>query len=212
MHWDLTIRCSLDTSQRSAIAQRVLECLNTAVANSSARLRGSLADGRHDVYSDIDVLWVVDDLLEITTGRVRDALSRAGEVVSLQVDPEVQRSPRYRLIFARFANLPLFWRLELKISSRNGVQGVSMAAGGNEPAPNWSVAESALANAVGAIKAYLRGKEELASEYLQSACEKLGYEPVSPRARDSLMRITKRAAELEPHVAPFAEELKAMIG
>ena len=211
MLWDITIKCLFDERLRSTIAHRIVECLNLAVPNSSACLRGSLADGRPDEYSDIDVLWVVDDLAAITVSRVREILSQAGEIVSLQVDPEVQRSPRHRLIFVRFATLPLFWRIELKISSRTDARSVSKAKSTSELVPDWSVAESAIANAVGAIKAWQRGMESLARRYLESALDKLECEMASPNARDCLIQLSKRATQLEPHVAPFAEDLQAMI-
>lgn len=53
----------LDTSIRTALAQRILITLRNAAPDSTAQLRGSLAEGREDAYSDIDIFWEIPDEL-----------------------------------------------------------------------------------------------------------------------------------------------------
>ena len=51
----------LDAQIRWELAQQILSSLRRAVVASEADLRGSLANGNADPYSDIDVLWEVPD-------------------------------------------------------------------------------------------------------------------------------------------------------
>ena len=51
----------LDTDERARLVADLLTEMAAAVPNSMALLRGSLAEDRADVYSDIDLLWDVPD-------------------------------------------------------------------------------------------------------------------------------------------------------
>ncbi len=110
----------LDRVLRDQLAECVPPCLESAVSGSIARLRGSLATGNADPYSDIDILWVVPNrafpLLTDAVGRV---LAQIRPVESLRSDPTVRSSGR-RLFFARFEDVPLFWRLDLEVVPTSG--------------------------------------------------------------------------------------------
>ena len=49
----------LDPGERDALVASIRVRLTEAVSGSVTSLRGSLAEGRADAYSDIDLLWEV---------------------------------------------------------------------------------------------------------------------------------------------------------
>jgi len=153
-----------DVAARDAITTHVLRCLSNAVPDARAELRGSLADGRADAYSDIDVLWELpDDQFATGMERLRTILDAIRPVESLRSDPLWQHSRRHRLVFVRCAGLPLFWRLDLEVFARSARRDPACDLDNPEAhGTDWSVAESALANAVAAIKAHLRRQEDVA--------------------------------------------------
>jgi hypothetical protein len=51
----------LRPGRRELVAARLVAELESAVAGATAGLRGSLASGSADGFSDIDVLWIVPD-------------------------------------------------------------------------------------------------------------------------------------------------------
>jgi predicted nucleotidyltransferase len=60
---------------------------------------------------DVDLAWVVPDgEVQEHAERLRDILGVVADVASLRSDPDFQRAEHRRLIFVRFAGLPLFWR------------------------------------------------------------------------------------------------------
>lgn len=142
---------------------------------STTALRGSLAAGRADAYSVIDVRWVVPDAgVATAVGRLRTVLAAVRPVESLRSDPLFQCSRRHRFLFVRFAGVPLFWRLDLEVFAESAQQDPNCdldnaVASGTE----WSLAESALANAVAAIKATLRQRQVVADELLARAFQRL---------------------------------------
>ncbi|MDQ4146495.1 MAG: hypothetical protein M3120_02200, partial [Pseudomonadota bacterium] len=143
--------------------------LQEAALGSYAHLQGSLAENRADQYSDIDMLWEVpDQLFTQCLARLPKILSRVRPVASLRFDPDFQRSDRWRLVYIRFVGVPLFWRVDLDIFARSIHQDAqydrhNSAARGYA----WSATESALANAVAAVKAHLRRRDDKAIELLR---------------------------------------------
>lgn len=198
--------------ERAVLARKVMHALADSVPDARAELRGSLADGRADDYSDIDVLWELPDE-QFATGvmRLRDILTVVHPVESLRADPLLQRSPRHRLVFVRFASLPLFWRLDLEVFARSA--GRDPACDLDDPAAHgtdWSVAESALANAVATIKAYLRRQEDVADALLARAFQRLGQSPVAGDLAARISTLTSLATEVEPAVADLAERVATL--
>ncbi len=160
---------------QSAFADGLRYALLQACPGSSAQLRGSLAAGRGDAYSDVDLLWVVPDgRLDDCLAELPTTLSPVARVVSVRSDPDFQRSALRRLIFVRFAGVPLFWRLDLELwaASRAGDETADIdnpLARGTD----WSLAESATMNAIAAIKAVRRGRLGDADGLLARGFERL---------------------------------------
>lgn len=135
-------------------ANRVVQlrrALHAAQPGSVASLRGSLAAGRADAWSDIDLSWRVsdgDDALKA----LPEALEAAGRVESLRLDPELD--PDRRLVFVRFRDWSLFQRVDLDV--------VGSFHGARPPWDRgWSRAESAVMNAVAAVRALHRERGDV---------------------------------------------------
>lgn len=166
----------LDAQIRWELAQQILSSLRRAVVASEADLRGSLANGNADPYSDIDVLWEVpDEEFERAIKVLPKVLSRVQPVESVRTDPDFQRSDRRRLFFVQFKALPLFWRVDIDVLARslNGDLAYDLhneAARGDD----WSKTHSALMNAVAAIRATLRGQEVIAKDLVVRGLRRVG--------------------------------------
>ncbi|MBP0457918.1 nucleotidyltransferase domain-containing protein [Streptomyces montanisoli] len=153
-----------EETDRATLATEVCAALLGCCPGSRTELRGSLASGTADAFSDIDIAWVLPD------ARFSDCLTRATEALtalrpvdSIRSDPDFHRSDRRRLLFVRFAGVPLFWRLDLDVRAVSVANDEHYDAG--NPAARarddeWSRPASALANAVGAVKAVARKREE----------------------------------------------------
>lgn len=202
----------LDTAARDRLVTGILGGLERAVPGSQAALRGSLASGTADRYSDIDVLWEVpDDLFAPAVGGIGETLGRVGPGRSLRSDPDFQRSDRRRLFFARFEGAPAFWRLDLDVLARS--VGRDERYDRDNPdarGADWSLAESALANAVAALKAHLRGGDELAGELLGRAYRRvgLGFPDLPPR--ELILRLADRVSAMDPETSDFAAEVREL--
>ena len=60
--------------------------------------------------------WIVpDNHFEHAMAAVASSLGSVGSLASLRSDPAFQQSRKRRLIFVRFAGVPLFWRIDLEI-------------------------------------------------------------------------------------------------
>lgn len=202
----------LDRATRDAVARQVVRCLGAAMPNALAELRGSFAAGRADIYSDIDVLWELPDA-QFATGveRLRTILTAIRPVDSLRSDPSLQHSRRRRLVFVRFAGLPLFWRLDLEVFARSVGRDppCDLAHPGSHGA-NWSVVESALANAVAAIKAHLRRQDDDANALLARAFQRLGQPLPTGILANRISAVARCATEIEPAVAELAERVTTL--
>ena len=194
----------LDTKMRVDLARRILTSLENAVPGSIAQLRGSLADERADAYSDIDVFWEVpDELFQESMIRIADILSEVHPVESLRLDSDFQNSDRRRLIFVQFKGLPLFWRVDIDILAQSVHRDFEYdlhnpAARGD----NWSRTHSALMNAIAAIKALLRNKEDAAKLLIR------GFERVSlPAPNDGLEELILQLASSIAIMDPAKSEL-----
>ncbi|MFJ1998507.1 hypothetical protein [Streptomyces asiaticus] len=92
-------------------------------------------------------------------------------------DPDFHRSDRRRLLFVRFAGVPLFWRLDLDIRTASIADDPHYDA--ENPAARarddeWSRPASALANAVGAVKAAARKRDDEACGLLDRGFARIG--------------------------------------
>ena len=162
---------NLDPSIRRSLASAVTRALERAVAGSSVGLRGSLAHGTSDLYSDIDVFWelpdplfcgAIDDLPEI--------LASVGPIESIRADPLLQNSDKRRLIFVQFADVPLYWRVDIEVFAESiGRDGDYDLDNRDARGDRWSLSHSALANGVAALKSLLRGDAARARESIRDA-------------------------------------------
>jgi hypothetical protein len=203
----------LDVAQRAQLATDLLLRLPEAIPGSWARLRGSLAENRADLYSDIDLLWDVPDAdFSTTLAALPVLLAQVGPVGSLRFDPEFQRSAKRRLVFVRFAGVPLFWRVDLDIVARS-VIGDPDYDRGNPYArgQNWSAPESSLANAVAAIKAHLRGRDDEAARLLERAEQRIDLGEVACALPHRILRLVDAVTAQEPSLAPLAAELRKLV-
>jgi hypothetical protein len=201
-----------EVSRRHAVACEVVAALSAAVPLSEAGIRGSLATGNADVYSDIDILWVVpDDCFTAAVNCVQRTLALIGPVASLRYDPDFQESACRRIIFARFSSLPLFWRVDLEVLARLSAAKTSCEVVRGEPAPAWSRAESALSNAVAAIKACKRGQPDSAKALLERALQRLGSTDAVTNVRQGIVRVAELARNAEPATYGLAERVLEII-
>jgi predicted nucleotidyltransferase len=203
----------MDMGARGLLAGGVLRALEQAVPGSSAALRGSLAAGTADAYSDIDVLWIVPDKkFSEAVSAVGAAVSTVAPLESLRSDPEFQRSDRRRFVFARFEEVPLFWRLDLDIRARSvgydeGYDRGNPRARGSD----WSRTESALMNVVAAIKACHRNDKEGARQLLQRGYERAGMRPHREGVQNQLRELAEGIGTLDPETEPLIRRITALI-
>jgi predicted nucleotidyltransferase len=168
---EAVIALNLDPSVRRSLADAVTRTLEEAVVDSSAGLRGSLANGTSDPYSDIDIFWELPDpQFHDAIDDLSETLASVGPIESIRADPLLQNSDKRQLIFVQFADLPLFWRVDIEVFAasieRDDAYDLdNIDARGDR----WSLTHSALANGVAALKSLLRGDPERARESLCSA-------------------------------------------
>ena len=203
------------TPARDELAGAVIAALTAAGPGSRAGLLGSLAAGTADGYSDIDVEWVVPDgRLDACVAQARSVLERVRPVAAVRTSPDFLHSPVRRLVFVRFTGVPLFWRLDLAV--REASAPVDPAF--DEPvAParddEWSRPASALANALGAVKAVARGRFEDARGLLDRGFARIDVaDSASGRWVNDITRLARAAVAQEPGLTALAEETVRLAG
>ena len=211
-HAGAVVKPDLDlrSERRARIVAAIATALRAAIPGSDVALRGSLATGAADEFSDIDLRWEVPvDDVEMAVAAVPNALSGVAPVVSIRADPDLPDWAHNRLLFVRLAGLPLFWRVDLEVQAS-----FADPAEVTDPTPataEWSSAASALANAVAVIKAVLRGQFDFARGLLERGFERIGatYHPQESWL-SSVVRLTNAAADSDPYVADVAAEVEAL--
>lgn len=171
-----------------------------------------MAEGRADPYSDIDVLWEVPDAsFEQAVRDLRDILARVRPVESFRSDPLLQNSAQRRIIFARFRGVPFFWRLDLEVFARSVQRDRTFDLENREArGDDWSLAESALMNAVAAIKAHLRDDDRGARELLARGYQRIGLEMPEQPLRDQILELADQAARQDDQVSRLAQRIRAL--
>ncbi len=199
----------LDTKPRAALTQRIIAALESGAPGSTAQLRGSLAEGRADPYSDIDLLWQVpDDLFQASVDHLDEILAQVQPVESLRSDPAFQKSDKRRLIFVQFKDTPHFWRVDLDIFAQSiyGDREYDLqneAARGND----WSLTHSALLNTVAAVKALLRNKEDVAEQLLIRGFERAGLEVPEASLQEQIIMLAESIAAMDSMRAGLARRI-----
>lgn len=197
---------------RTDFTHKLMDALGSSVPESKVRLRGSLATGTADEYSDIDVAWEIPDhYFEDIANILAQTLRSVGRTESLRIDPEFRNGREYRLIFIRFEELPLFWRVDLEI--------FAMLARLRVPEPDrlaslpadWSICESALANAVAAIKACCRGRTQEAQQLIERGLARLGHDIEHFDLATAALMLADSAANREPRTAGRATRVRELI-
>jgi predicted nucleotidyltransferase len=203
----------LEVDERARLVAGLLGELVMAVPGSTAILRGSLAEGRADLYSDIDLLWDVPDAAFSTSiAELPVTLERVRPVASLRFDPDFQHSAKRRLAFIRFAGVPLFWRVDLDVFARSvGRDPDYDRANPSARGTSWSIAESSLANAIAAIKAQRRGHESEAAALLARAEARLGVAPPQVDLQRRIGLLVDAAAANDPALAALAADIRRLL-
>lgn len=201
--------------ERVTLAAEVCTELERCCPGSRTQLGGSLATGNADTFSDIDVAWVVPDSRFATCLlQVASTLGKVRPVESVRSDPDFQRSDRRRLLFVRFAGVPLFWRLDLDVRTASIADTPDYDV--NNPAArarecDWSRPASALANALGAVKAAARQRPEEARAMLDRGFARIGEEERATGLWASdVDRLAHAAAKHDAALADLAAEVTAL--
>lgn len=203
-------------TDRAALAAAVLGTLEAACPGSRAALLGSLAAGTADAFSDIDVEWVVPDarfLASVTAAP--ETLARVRPVAAVRSDPEFHHSDRRRLLFVRFAGVLLFWRLDLSVRAESVADEADYDA--DNPAARagkgeWSRPASALANALGAVKAVGRRRPDDARGLLDRGFARIDEDDraTGDWAAD-ITRLARAAALRDPALTELSGQVIALV-
>lgn len=204
----------LDTRVRWELTQQILLSLRGAFADCRADLRGSLACGTADPYSDIDVLWEVPDSdFQRAIERLPELLSQVQPIESIRTDPDFQKSDRRRLFFVSFEGVPLFWRADIDVLTHS-LQGDLTYDLHNEAArgDEWSRAHSALMNAVAAIKALLRGNSTTAGDLVRRGLARVGVDVPSDYGDINTLIVTlvRTVRTQDPRLSRLADRVIAL--
>ena len=199
----------MEAEHRDALARQLLRALVAACPGSRADLRGSLARGNADAFSDIDITWRVPDgeFTDAVAG-LADVLEKVWPVALVREDPDWQKSEQRRLVFVAFRDLPLFWRLDLDVRTESCPDDVAPA-----PGEDWSPAASALANGVATVKAVLRSQPGVAVGLLDRAFQRVEAEDTATgRWRDDITRLAEAAVSFDSAVRPLADQVVTLAG
>jgi predicted nucleotidyltransferase len=200
----------LEIGERTRLVADLFTELAAAIPGSAALLRGSLAEGRADPYSDIDLLWDVPDAdFSAALAELPVTLERVRPVTSLRFDPDFQHSAKRRLVFLRFAGVPLFWRVDLDVFARS--VGRDPDYDRDNPSARgtcWSLAESSLANAIAAIKAQRRGRDTEAAELLTRAETRVGVTSPTVDLQSRIDLLIDAVVAKDPTTASLAAEIR----
>ena len=203
----------LDIGARTELAAATLTQLRASVPGSEALLTGSLAGQHADQYSDIDVLWDVPDArFQASIEQLPGILARVRPVAALRWDPDFQHSAKRRLAFVRFADVPLFWRLDPDILAQS--LGRNEQYDRHNPAAQgsaWSLTESALANAVAAVKAQRRRRDDEARQLLARAYRRIGLDPPDLPVPALVLRLADEVVAQDATTAPHAAAVRQLV-
>lgn len=153
-----------------------------------------------------------------SSGRLAAQRSGFSTVFPTALPPEtvVPRFPGYAAVLAAGSGDRGSVR---RVGGPGGVVGAGAggdrAQDGGSPAavwdPEWSLAASALANAVAVVKAVLRGQPDVAAGLLERGLRRVGASgSASGRWRADVVRLADAAAQHEPAQRPLADQVKRL--
>jgi predicted nucleotidyltransferase len=195
-------------ASRDDAAALLLHVLSAACTAGDVCLIGSMARREEaDEFSDIDVRWTIPPMQ--ASGQLqslRVTLQRVGNVESLRIDPEPR--PDSRLVFVRFQDWPLWWRVDLEIHSAGlgslGVQGSDA----------WSPSESACMGVLVTLKAIARNRPEAAERLWVRALKRVdaadvpgGWEPRIDALLDFIETRSPEVADLVSRTRQLTREV-----
>ncbi len=203
---------TLDPKIRNKLVSRILSSLEKAAMGSHASLRGSLSGEKADEYSDIDVFWEIPDAeFLVCMENMEEILGRVLPVESLRSDPTLQLSKKHRLIFARFVDLPLFWRVDIEACAESIHRDLEYDLNSPEArGAAWSLPESALMNAVRAIKGHLRHDNAEAKLFASAAYDRVGLELPPLDVCGQILELCEQVKVLDIKTAPLAERVEQL--
>ena len=150
-------------------AQDIKLKLSDHLRPASVGFRGSFARGGFDEFSDIDMFARVHCGLTNEFYRsLEDFLVRSYGPALIRYDLDQREDTMSQSLRVSFHRLPVFWRLDLDVSSDTATDTKYPC-----PFPHWSVGNSALMNVIWAVKNFRRGRQGEADHYLTCACGKL---------------------------------------
>jgi hypothetical protein len=183
----------LSAERREGVVRDARTALERAIEGSSFVVRGSLADGTADRYSDIDGVWVVPNgCLQAAIDGLGSALEVVGPLFSIRFDASTSAGGRC-LAFVTFARLPVFWRFDLSI----------------ETATPSDEALEGEANAVAAIKAVVRGRSDEAIGLLERGYPRVGsaYVPTGSWRAD-IIELADRVGRRDTRLTARSHEVR----
>jgi predicted nucleotidyltransferase len=203
----------LESDERARLVADLLRELTSAFPGSEALLRGSLAEGRADLYSDIDLLWdVPDTAFSAAIAALPLILKGVRPVASLRFDPDFQYSAKRRLAFIRFAGVPLFWRVDLDVFARSVDRDPDYDRDNpSARGTSWSFPESSLANVIAAIKAQRRGRDNEAAELLARAEARVGIASPEVDLQRRIGLLLDTVAAKDPTTASLAADIRRLV-
>jgi predicted nucleotidyltransferase len=201
---------NLDPSVRLSLANAVTRALEEAIAGASAGLRGSLARGTSDPYSDIDVFWELPDALFLgAIDDLAEILVSVGPIESIRADPLLQNSDKRQLLFVQFAEVPLYWRVDIEVFALSiGRDDAYDLDNLDARGDCWSLTHSALANGVAALKSLLRGDVERAGDSLRTAFARIDRPTPEGPALDQIFGLAETVGRLDLEQAELVRRLQ----
>ena len=148
---------------------------------------------------------VPDDGFEGSVTRLPEILDTIHPRASLRPDPRFQRSAKCRLVFVQLERLPLFWRLDLDVFCRSILRDDAYdvdnphAHGGD-----WSLTHSVLMNAIAAVKALLRNRDEVAEQLLVRGFHRVGLAVPQTGTRAMILHLAQDIAARRPETECLA--------
>lgn len=170
-----------------------------------------MASGADDDYSDIDLEWrIPGESFGSAIGAIPGAFGDVGAISSFRSDPDFRDSDSRKILFLRFAGIPLFWRVDLDCIATTPVTPDQAAIIRNLATP-WSNTESVLMNCVASIKWMHRHKPEMARALLERALTRLGAPaPETLGAVELIEKICAIAAAMDPTKAILCDSIREL--
>jgi hypothetical protein len=197
----------MEMAERDKLVAEIINALRVAIAGSKVVLGG----GEADVYSDIVLEWEVPaEKFEQVVPEVRAILGGVRAVESLQMDAGAEQSNPRRPFSVRFKDVPLFWRLDLELIAQGNESGAGKS-GFRTGENGWSRSQSALEDAIAAVKAHLRGNVKLAEELMVRGFERVGLPETDISFRERVLGLVDWVEMMDRGQASLCERVRVVV-